>query len=100
MSRNIKTKADYQEYQKAVADFFESEGITNLSCHEECEPYFSWHACECCGGTLGGNRHDVSAYHPESKQVLEYSVCEDCVYYAAYGQLDDMTMLGIEDSED
>jgi hypothetical protein len=120
------TKAEYARYEKRVAAFFKDEGITNLSpgkivcsnceaklhesgcCDEKCpncgadiecmnEPYFSWRPCECCGSTLGGNREVASAYHPESGNCFEYEICQDCIYYASYGRLDDMTMADMEE---
>lgn len=69
------------------------------------EPYFSWQSCECCGSNLGGNRYVASAYHPKpdgsiggmGSECSEYEICEDCVYYATYGQLDDTTMMEMAD---
>lgn len=29
---------------------------------EDCEPWFSWHACHTCGSRLGGNRHHAIAW--------------------------------------
>lgn len=73
-----------------------SEGITNLSSTSE-EPFFSWHACECCGSSLGGNRENCNGYNPTTKEIKEYEyICDDCIYYAEYGRLDDMTMQEIE----
>jgi hypothetical protein len=42
------TKAEYAEHQQAVADFFEREGIANLSSTSN-ESFFSWSPCQCCG---------------------------------------------------
>jgi hypothetical protein len=81
----------------------ENTGVANCAECEECEadydeshgdPYFSWHPCECCGGTLGGNRIDVLANCGDS-EVREYAICEDCYYFAEYGRLDDTTMLRV-----
>ena len=125
---------EYEKYEQAVADFFEREGIQNLShgritcsecgaklhetgaCDEKCpscgtdcemmnEPYFSWRHCECCGSHLGGDRHPASGYCPPEGggpggECFEYEVCTDCIYYATYGQLDDQTMMDIEDSKE
>lgn len=90
-------KQQYERYQKRVERFFEAEGITNLSA--EGEPYFSHSTCNCCKSNLAGDRYDATGYHPESGEVYNYDICSDCVYYAEYGQLDDMTMMDIEDSE-
>lgn len=97
----------YQEYQESVAHFFKSEGVNNLSVKtdpetgETEEPYFSASQCDCCGSTLGGDRYNCDGFNPETKEVQDgYEVCTDCVYYAAYGELDDQTMLDIERSAD
>jgi hypothetical protein len=116
-------KTEYADYQDAVADFWEREGLANLtSGHINCpnckvefddqdyclkcnadrecldEPYFSWHSCDCCGSRLGGNREHATGYNPTTKEIGEYSICSDCVYYAEYGRLDDMTMMEVEQS--
>lgn len=98
-------KQEYQEYEQSVADFFEREGLSNLSAdsnvyEEGCiEPHFSWSRCDCCNRPLGGDRTDCNGYNPTTKEVQDgYSICCDCYYYAEYGRLDDMTMLEIEDS--
>jgi hypothetical protein len=88
------TKQEYADYEASVKDFFDREGIQNLS--GKGETYFSWRSCECCGTTLGGDREDANGYNPTTKEVQEYSVCTDCIYYAEYGRLDDMTMLEVE----
>jgi len=92
-------KTEYKQYENKVADFMEGEGITNLSTISDengnVEPYFSWSSCDCCGSMLGGNRYDCNGWNPRVKEIQEYTVCADCVYYAEYGQLDDMTMMDI-----
>ena len=117
---HIETKADYEEYKKAVEEFFKTEEIETFTCgslkhnydnpeectgedhlHDsnsdyECEPYFSYKPCDCCLRSLGGMRHDVIANHPTAG-ILEYSVCDDCVYYNEYGKLDDLTMLNLKE---
>lgn len=97
-------KKEYAEYEAAVADFFEREGINCLSAdmdkyEEGCvEPHFSNSPCDCCGG-LPGMRTDCSGYNPETEEVQDgYSICADCDYYAEYGQLDDTTMLDVEEN--
>lgn len=92
------TSTEYRQYQQAVESFFGREEIENLSSTSE-EPYFSWRPCDCCQRDLGGNRYDASGYNRKAKEVQEYSVCEDCIYYAEYGQLDDQTMMDIEKSD-
>jgi hypothetical protein len=92
------TRAEYAEYQQAVADFFEHEGIANLSSTSS-EPFFFWRPCQCCGTALGGNREEANGYNPTTQEVQDYDcICTDCIYYAEYGQLDDATMQEIEGS--
>ena len=80
-------KQQYDRYCQAVQDFFESEGIKHLpSCSDDA--FFSWRACDCCKRPLGGMRHKCG----------EYSICYDCIYFDAYGRLDDATMIAIENS--
>jgi len=103
-------KSEYKTYQENVESFFKTEGITNLStggegdCSccgmdlgDQIEPSFARTPCECCGSSLGGDRHHATGYNPETKEVTCYSVCIDCLYYAEYGQLDDMTMSDMEE---
>ena len=114
-------KTEYAEYEAAVADFFQREGLANLSTgHYQCpeckvefddagicpkckadrecmnEPYFSWQPCDCCGSHLGGDREFATGYNPTTTEVQEYSICSDCAYYAEYGRLDDTTMMEVE----
>ena len=94
------TTKEYARYEADVAGFFEREGVNNLSCEEDCEPSFSWSPCDCCGSRLGGNLHHATGYNDKTKEIYEYDVCDDCVYYAEHGQLDDMTMLDMVEAED
>lgn len=94
------TKQEYAEYEATVEEFF-SHGLANLSVVSDdngnCEPFFSWSHCDCCGTHLGGDRYNCNGYNTETKEIEEYNcVCQDCVYYAEYGVLDDMTMDQIE----
>jgi len=114
------TKAEYAQYQANFDAFLKREGIDSFSTgsldhdyvnpcesdnhmHDDNgdyanEPYFSWSPCDCCGTTLGGHREDCIAYNPNTKEIQgDYRICEDCIYYNEYGQLDDMTMLEMED---
>jgi hypothetical protein len=116
-------KREYAEYEAAVKDFFEAEGIANLTsghiecpdcgsewqddgeCPEGCgnrdcfnEPFFSRSPCDCCGTSLGGDREHATGWNPTTKEIQEYTICTDCVYYAEYGRLDDTTMLEVEGS--
>ena len=93
------TKQEYADYEATVKEFF-SHGLQNLSTKEDChEPFFSWSSCDCCQTSLGGDRYECNGYNAETKEVEEYNcVCQDCVYYAEYGHLDDTTMDEIENS--
>lgn len=92
-------RSDYIRYQHNVREFFTRDGIENLSIvdnDENQEPHFSWRHCDCCGTTLGGNRYDCNGYNQTTEEIQDgYVVCEDCVYYAEYGWLDDQTMLDV-----
>lgn len=95
------TKQEYAEYENAVSEFMNSEGLANLTTVSNengvTEPYFSWRACECCKTTLGGDRYTCNGFNPTTKEIQEYEfICEDCVYYSEYGRLDDQTMMEIE----
>ena len=104
-------KQEYKEYQETVEK--ELSGLTHLSqahipdgqmasicehCQDDIqlEPYFSWSSCECCGSSLGGDRYHANGINKYTHEVNCYEICPDCLYYAEYGQLDDMTMMKIE----
>ena len=107
------TIKDYNEYVKRVEAMMEKYDIHHFSptpskvcdyetehpgdcdCEEYIEPYFSWDSCDCCGSTLGGDRYDVDTYSKRDNEVLEFSICSDCLFFAEYGQLDDMTMMDL-----
>lgn len=91
------TKDSYEAYKERVAEFF-SHGLNNLSIREDChEPSISSRPCACCGDTLQGSRYECNGYNGVTQEVEEYdSICENCVYYAEYGQLDDTSMMDIE----
>jgi hypothetical protein len=91
------TKAEYSKYESAVAGFMKREGIENLSSDSDSEYSFSWRGCECCGSELGGDRIPATGYNRTTKEVQRYTrICPDCIYYAEYGRLDDMTMIEVE----
>jgi hypothetical protein len=95
------TKAEYADYQETMREFF-SHGLCNLSTVSDengtIEPYFSWRPCEVCRSHLGGDRYDCNGFNEQTGEIEEYSACQDCVYYAEYCRLDDMTMWEIEHS--
>lgn len=92
-------KQEYEKYENSVQRFFDRNGITNLSRIPDSEPSFSYSRCDCCNRPLGGDRINASGYNPTTKEILEFTICEDCEYYAEYGQLDDMTMMDMENAE-
>ena len=51
------------------------------------EGHFSWHSCECCGSTLGGQRYAAHGFihTPTGDQLIHLDVCEDCVMFIEYG---------------
>lgn len=65
---------------------------------DESEPGFSASPCDVCGRSLGGDRYPY-ALHNRGRDLVEVEICSDCAYFAEYGQLDDQTMLDIEESE-
>lgn len=111
-------RKQYKDYFEAVKNTFESEGIENLStvyseelqedentfCHQcpHCgetvgpDPFFSWQSCEICKRPEGGNRYHAAGYNREKDEIYCFDVCEDCLYFAEYGQLDDMQMMDIK----
>lgn len=102
------TKQEYKAFEQSFNEFMDREGINCLStvdgecrdCGEDqgeySEPSFSWSSCDCCGSSLGGDRYHVAGYNKEHDAIFCYDVCPDCLYYSAYGQLDDQTMLDME----
>ena len=116
-------KKEYKKYCQNVADFFEKEGITNLShetgersdgtnngecscCNKEIgfnDGYFTWVKCECCGSPFGvGTLVHANGYNPKAGKAYCYEVCNNCIYFSEYGRLDDLTMMDIskEDMEE
>ncbi len=64
---------------------------------DESGPEFSHLPCDVCDRHLGGDRHPY-ALHNRGADLVAVDICSDCRYYAEYGQLDDMTMLEIEEA--
>jgi hypothetical protein len=102
---DIQTAEQYAAYQRTVASFIKREEISFLytGCtpygeperqqedNQDGEPWFSWRPCEMCGCTLGGNREYLFA-RDVNREICQFTICEDCVYYVNYGRLDDATM--------
>ncbi len=104
---HIVDQEDYNHYVERVNAFLERERITKLSpdMDEETgewkEHEFTWTPCECCGRKLGGARVEASDYSQERGEIVgPFEVCYDCIHYLEYGQLDDLTMLDIELTEE
>lgn len=93
------TYAEYVRYCERVAEFLAREGLDSLSPVSDPDTG-EWDGdhtttCDCCGQY--GSCYVSSGYNPTTKEVQGgYDVCEDCVYYLTYGNLDDDTMLQIE----
>lgn len=47
-------------------------------------PHFSWHHCQACGTSLGGDRH-VAHGIDTNGDLNHFDVCEDCLQYLNYG---------------
>lgn len=90
------TQEQYAAYEATVAAFFTTQGVNSLSASTDIHPFFAASPCECCRTTLAGDRWDALAYHPATKTTIGYSVCYDCLYYVEHGELDDMTMLDMD----
>ena len=48
------------------------------------EGSFSWSACDCCGSSLGGDRHAAHGCLDDGT-ILHMEVCVDCLAYLANG---------------
>jgi hypothetical protein len=53
------------------------------------EPYFSWASCDLCFTTLGGTRYDYIA-RDNNDDIVELSLCVDCVYKVEGLEVDDV----------
>lgn len=71
-------------YQAFIVDSY-LQGIEFISTGEHAG--FSWHACECCGSTLGGDRYAWSGIllaassYTGADERIEGTCCVDCVRY-------------------
>jgi hypothetical protein len=97
------TSKEYDDYVWRFNDFMEKEGLDNLSpeTDEESEEWiescFSHYPCECCRRCWAGSRVQCNGYNLTTKEVQGgYQICHDCVYFATYGNLDDMTIMEVE----
>lgn len=89
------TKAEYAAYEANVRETLDGLKLRNLSATCD-EPFFSWRPCEVCKSHLGGDRYTANGFSEEFGVVEFDMVCQDCIYYAEYGRLDDVTMDQIE----
>ena len=55
-----------------------------------CEPSFSWHQCDSCGSTFGGDREPATMipldYSAGDDTMIEVSICTDCAMFWANGE--------------
>lgn len=99
----ITTRVEYEAYERAVAEFFEKEELKwGLWREGDGDARgFSHRPCECCLSRLAGDRIEVFGVpkNPSEDRANKpkYYICLDCEYYITYGQLDDMTMMGIKE---
>lgn len=90
------TKQEYQNYVSRVENFFQRNSLNNLT-STSASPYFTWSACPVCGNRDGHNAEDANGFST-TEDIMEFEdVCQNCLYFASYGQLDDMTMMDLED---
>lgn len=47
----------------------------------------SWRPCECCRSVFSGPRHMATYCRGKDQEILEFSVCDDCVFFHANGTL-------------
>lgn len=52
----------------------------------QCESYFSWHNCDSCGSSLGGDRHPAIG-RLKHGELIDLEICTDCLFYHAYGDI-------------
>lgn len=84
----------YEDYVARVGAFladFRHEPTT------EGEPFFSRSPCCSCGSCLAGEREEATGVLHDGG-TWTGNVCVDCVYFFAYGRLDDVTMDEVEAS--
>lgn len=92
----IQTTEDYNKFRRNFALFVSAFRLSHISTGSE--NTFSWDSCDCCQDDGGGARYELHAHQDGNSEIVTFSVCPDCLYYANYGRLDDVTMLRIEDN--
>ena len=98
-------RKEYMEYQGRVETNLDgldcvSTGISPdcQDCPETDEPFFAWRPCDSCDSSLGGDRYCAHGRNKDG-QVIHFDICADCMYYFNYGQLDDQSMMDIEEDK-
>lgn len=61
------------------------------------DTFYSWSNCDVCNRNLSGKRYNCQGLTKNNNIIEDIEVCLDCVYYMALGQLDNATMLNLED---
>ena len=89
-------KTEYKEYEESFNTFFDKTTLLNLTPISDpetgdYEPFFSNHPCDCCG-VIAGDRVEANGVTSDTREVLEFTVCIACIYYAEYGHLSDSIM--------
>jgi hypothetical protein len=94
------TKQEYAEYERRVAEFSRLNDIKIVSQKYDGEypvkNEFDYRKCECCGRDENAGERFTMVAISNTNVTYEFEFCVDCMYYAEYGQLDDMTMLDME----
>jgi len=75
--------------------FTTAEFSAKIASGEICdEGGFSWHSCDSCGSSLGGDRHVAHAWSDEAREkgfpideLIHMEICVDCVMLHANGDV-------------
>jgi len=114
---DIETRADYRRYCRAVARGLQGLDAVSVGAAPRCEecglehvPYYDASPVECelagecafdaspcdvCSRDLAGSHH--AAHALIDGEPIHLWICIDCLHFIAYGRLDDLTMLEIEE---
>lgn len=99
------TRTEYAEFQARHLGFKNSYKVQQMS--GSGETVYEFRTCPCCLGaadrfelTTGVKLYRGDGARRKRPDVVAMGlVCEECLYYEQYGQLDDMTMLDIAEDE-
>ena len=80
-------------FTKAVdrgLDGYTNESVGLCEGSEQCEGEteegsFSWHSCDICGSSLGGDRFPAHAVDANG-DIEHFDICTDCLLYLANGE--------------